>query len=532
MTTMLKFDKPDERAPIIKVIGVGGGGSNAVSHMLAQGIKGVDFFICNTDSQSLSKCPVPNKIRLGTTGLGAGANPSVGRDAAIQIAEEIKNIIKENTSMLFITAGMGGGTGTGAAPIIAQIARDLGILTVGIITKPFSFEGRKREQQAISGIEELKKYVDTTLIICNDKLLEMQGDMKLGQAFGRADDVLTIAAKGIAEIITVTGRVNVDFEDVKTVMKDSGKAIMGAGIASGPDRAVKAIEMAMNSPLLDDTDIKGASNVLLYITSGKNEISIEELTEITGYITSRTGEDANVIWGDGIDDHLEDEISITLIATGFNKPVITIHNLDETQNLLHISPQPVVETITEVQMREPAPPAKANVVEPIRSILELKVDDVPRMLFNETVAEKTEAATEQKATLHEPVSERTIPEPVEIKSFFRQEPEIEIVNFQIKPEDKKPVVVQEPVRKPQIEPEDPRNDERRNKLKGYSYKPQGTLNIEEMEKTPAYMRRNVDMPEVGHQASVTPTTHYTLDFGDDKQANLREHLPFNKDSVD
>jgi cell division protein FtsZ len=308
MTEMLKFDKPDEQAPIIKVIGVGGGGSNAVSYMYTQGIKGVDFYICNTDSQSLNKCEVPNKIRLGNTGLGAGANPTVGRDAAILIADEIREILSTNTSMLFITAGMGGGTGTGATPIIAQIAKELGILTVGIITKPFSFEGRKRELQATAGIEELKKYVDTTLVICNDKLLDMQGDMKLSQAFGKADNVLTIAAKGIAEIITVTGRINVDFEDVKTVMQGSGKAIMGSGIANGPDRAVKAVEMALNSPLLDDTDIKGAANVLLYITSGKNEISLEELNDITGYITSRTGEDANVIWGDGVDENLEDEI--------------------------------------------------------------------------------------------------------------------------------------------------------------------------------------------------------------------------------
>ncbi len=254
---MLKFDLPKEQANIIKVIGVGGGGSNAVTHMFKQGIKGVDFFICNTDAQALAKSPVPNKIQLGATGLGAGSRPDVGREAAIQKADEIRDIFSVNTSMLFITAGMGGGTGTGAAPVIAQIAREQGILTVGIVTKPFAFEGRKRDQFAEAGIEELKKFVDTILVICNDKLLDLQGDLKLSQAFGKADDVLTIASKGIAEIITVTGRINVDFEDVKTVMLKSGKAIMGAGMADGTNRAIDAVHMALNSPLLDDTDIKG-----------------------------------------------------------------------------------------------------------------------------------------------------------------------------------------------------------------------------------------------------------------------------------
>jgi len=515
MTDMLKFDRPDEEAPIIKVIGVGGGGSNAVAYMYKQGIKGVDFYICNTDSQSLNKCDVPNKIRLGSTGLGAGANPAVGRDAAIQIADEIREIIAHNTSMLFITTGMGGGTGTGAAPVIAQIARELGVLTVGIITKPFGFEGRKRELQAVAGIEELKKYVDTTLVICNDKLLDMQGDMKLSQAFGKADNVLTIAAKGIAEIITVTGRINVDFEDVKTVMQGSGKAIMGAGIANGPDRAVKAVEMALNSPLLDDTDIKGASNVLLYITSGKNEISLEELNDITGYITNRTGEDANVIWGDGIDDNLDDEISITLIATGFNKPVVTKYNLDEVQNTLYAPLTVKAEPITEVQMVE------QKIEETAKVTPEFTVSSVPITLFSDSVAEKTEATAEKS---------NPTPEPVEFKSYFRQEPELEIVIPAIKPETKAPVYVNPTVEQQARDQED-LSMNRRDKLRSLSHKPISVSNMEEMEKVPAYMRRNVELPDVSH-LNESPVSRYTLGTDTNNKTGLRENNSFLHDNVD
>lgn len=522
MTEMLKFDKPDEQAPIIKVIGVGGGGSNAVSYMYTQGIKGVDFYICNTDSQSLSKCEVPNKIRLGNTGLGAGANPTVGRDAAILIADEIREILSTNTSMLFITAGMGGGTGTGATPIIAQIAKELGILTVGIITKPFSFEGRKREIQATAGIEELKKYVDTTLVICNDKLLDMQGDMKLSQAFGKADNVLTIAAKGIAEIITVTGRINVDFEDVKTVMQGSGKAIMGSGIASGPDRAVKAVEMALNSPLLDDTDIKGAANVLLYITSGKNEISLEELNDITGYITSRTGEDANVIWGDGVDDNLEDEISITLIATGFNRPVITTHILGEVKNTLYAPKAAATkaEPITEVQLVVEPVMLQKTIEEPTRIVPEPTANNVPLTLFGESTAEKSDKTSE--TNIHQA-------EPLEVRSFFHQEPEFEIVN-PVKPEVKTPVYVHTPVEKPIIEQEDQRLD-RINKLKNLSHKTLSPSNVEEMERVPAYMRRNVDLPDTSPMND-GQVSRYTLNSDGSNKNGLRENNSFLHDNVD
>lgn len=316
----MKFDLPKDQASIIKVFGVGGGGSNAVNHMYNQGIKGVDFVICNTDAQALEQSPIPNKIQLGTTlteGLGAGADPEVGKNAAIEDVEQIKSILKSNTKMVFITAGMGGGTGTGAAPVIAEAARELDILTVGIVTIPFSFEGRRRKQQAEDGIEALRKSVDTLLIINNDKLRMMFGNLKMGEAFAKADDILTVAAKGISEIITVTGYVNTDFKDVQTVMKNGGTAIMGSASAEGENRAIDAVEKALSSPLLNDSEIKGANYVLLNITSGTDEITMDEIGEITDYIQNEAGSTAEVIWGNCTDEALENKISVTIIATGF-----------------------------------------------------------------------------------------------------------------------------------------------------------------------------------------------------------------------
>lgn len=317
MTDLVRFDAPEKKPNIIKVMGVGGGGSNAVTHMFSEGIIGVDFILCNTDDQALQKSPVENKLHIGDHALGAGNIPAVGRQAAEQTKDRIREVLQDDTRMLFVTAGMGGGTGTGAAPVVAKIARELGILTVGIVTLPFSFEGKRRQQQAMEGVEELRKNVDALLVISNDKLREEYGNMKLTEAFKKADDVLKIAAKGIAEIITVTGYVNVDFEDVKNVMSNSGKAIMGSGCAVGEDRALHAVEEAVNSPLLDDSDITGAKNILVYITSGTVEVSLDEVTEINEYIQDATGRVADVIWGNGEDMSLEDGLRVTFIATGF-----------------------------------------------------------------------------------------------------------------------------------------------------------------------------------------------------------------------
>ncbi len=316
----MKFEMEKERSSIIKVIGVGGGGGNAVNHMYNQGIKGVDFLICNTDAQALELSPIPTKIQLGASlreGLGAGSNPEVGRNAAIENIEEIKEILGNNTKMVFITAGMGGGTGTGASPIIAQAAKELGILTVGIITTPFSFEGKRRRQQADEGLAELKKNVDAMLVISNDKLRTMFGNLTLTNAFSEADDVLTTAAKGIAELITVPGKVNVDFEDVKTVMIDSGVAIMGSSMAEGENRAKRAVMGALSSPLLDESEIEGARYILLNITSGTKEILMDEVAEITDYIQEQAGQTAEMIWGHCYDESLGENILVTIIATGF-----------------------------------------------------------------------------------------------------------------------------------------------------------------------------------------------------------------------
>lgn len=330
MTDLIKFDTKEERANIIKVIGVGGGGSNAVTHMFTEGIQGVDFIVCNTDYQALEKSPVANKIHLGNRELGAGNVPEKGREAAVETTDELREILGKDTKMLFITAGMGGGTGTGAAPVVAEIARELDILTVGIVTLPFSFEGKRRQQQALLGISELRKHVDALLVISNDKLRQEHGDMKLTQAFKKADDVLKTAAKGIAEIITVTGYVNVDFRDVNTVMRNSGKAIMGSGYAEGENRALHAVEEAVHSPLLDDSEITGAKNILVYITSGTEEVSLDEVIEITEYVQDATGNCSDVIWGNGEDMSLGSGINVTLIATGFNEP----EEVDEKRHFL------------------------------------------------------------------------------------------------------------------------------------------------------------------------------------------------------
>ncbi len=320
MEDLMNFDIPVNRSSIIKVIGVGGGGSNAVNHMYEKGIKDVDFVICNTDAQALANSPVPVKIQLGaslTEGRGAGNKPAIGREAAIENLDDVIEVLSINTKMVFITAGMGGGTGTGAAPVIAKAAKELGILTVAIVTIPFRNEGQRRVNQAMEGIAEIEKYVDSLLVINNEKIREIYGDLKVSEAFSRADNVLAIAAKGIAEIITVHGYINVDFADVETVMTNSGVAILGSAIADGENRAVDAVQMALNSPLLNDNNISGAGNILINITSGNDEATMDEIGQITDYIQACAGEDADLIWGNGIDSKLGDAISVTVIATGF-----------------------------------------------------------------------------------------------------------------------------------------------------------------------------------------------------------------------
>ncbi|MCA1753020.1 MAG: cell division protein FtsZ, partial [Flavobacteriales bacterium] len=328
----MQFDMPKDQSSIIKVIGVGGGGSNAVNHMYELGIEGVDFIVCNTDSQALDISPVPVKVQLGqslTEGRGAGSIPEVGRNAAIENIDDIQEILAKRTTMVFVTAGMGGGTGTGAAPVIARAAKDMGILTVGIVTIPFMFEGTKRMKQAADGLKEMRDSVDTLLVIKNDKLRQIHGNLSLKNAFAQADNILATAAKGIAELISVTGAINVDMNDVNTVMKDSGVAIMGQATAEGEDRAITAAREALESPLLNDNDIEGAKYILLNITYGTEEVMMDEISDITDFIQQAAGSSADVIWGHGMDDTLGEKISVTIIATGFKTAPETGFELDE-----------------------------------------------------------------------------------------------------------------------------------------------------------------------------------------------------------
>lgn len=430
----MKFDLP-EHSSIIKVIGVGGGGSNAVNHMYRQGINGVDFIVCNTDKQALDMSPVPNKIVLGTTlteGRGAGSLPEVGRNAAIENIEDIRSLLANNTKMVFITAGMGGGTGTGAAPIIAGIAREMGILTVAIVTVPFLFEGKKRRVQAEEGLEQLKQNVDTLLVVCNDKLREMYGNLKLSDAFSHADDVLAIAAKSIAEVISLTQQINVDFADVCTVMRNSGVAIMGSAMVSGENRSTRAVEMALNSPLLNDNNITGARYVLLNIISGENEITMDELGEITDYIQEAAGQTAEIIKGYGVDPSLGDNVNVTIIATGFNQNNPIAYEYSKRQapekvvlNLMTKTEEPVTEVAKEeskaetvnplepfLVSKQPEPFVEVKVVEAVAPVEAVSTNPLEPFLVAKTEETVAEVAAPVSEEIVAPVAEITLAEEI------------------------------------------------------------------------------------------------------------------------
>jgi cell division protein FtsZ len=504
---LLKFDHPKERPSIIKVLGVGGGGSNAVNHMFKQGIHGVDFVICNTDAQVIETSPVPTKIQLGnslTAGNGAGSKPEVGKNATIENLEEIRDALSEETRMVFITAGMGGGTGTGGAPVIAKMTREMGILTIGIVTIPFSFEGRKRRQVAEQGLQELRENVDTLLVINNDKLRELHGDLELREAFAKADNILTDAARGIAEIITHTGYINVDFEDVKTVMKDSGVAIMGTGVASGEHRAMQAVEEALNSPLLNDNQISGASNVLLYITSGTKGIRLDEVTQITDFIQEEAGSSAEIIWGNGDDITLGENIAVTIIATGFNTGSIytvateqqkraagiVVGKVDPSSDFpLPSAPAPKVETEEFQMVRKESPEREQNV-----------------------------AYTGMSSFVAEPTAETHVggaPErSLETKTDGQDTPSSRITMTLSEP---KPVSI------PEQTPSAPGNpsstemniilNDRMSKLKEMSLKTKTPDGLTHLEDVPAYLRRNVNL-ENQHHSTDSEVSKYTLNDGE------------------
>lgn len=404
----IMFDLPKNQSNVIKVIGVGGGGSNAINHMFKQGIIGVDFVICNTDSQALQSSPVPNKIQLGvnlTEGLGAGAKPEVGHQAALESIEEIEKMLDANTKMVFITAGMGGGTGTGAAPVIAQLAKERGVLTVGIVTIPFQFEGKVRIEQAMQGVERLRKQVDSLIVINNNKLREIYGNLGFKSGFAKADEVLATASKGIAEVITKHLTLNIDLKDAETVLRESGTAIMGSASASGADRARVAIETALDSPLLNDNKITGAKNVLLLITFGANEITFDEMNEINEFIQSEAGYNANIIMGAGEDENINDPdtINVTVIATGFNtdqqieivnaEPKKIIHTLEGEQKVVHnLTPQAVAPAVS---VNEPI----SQPVNPEANFDQLEVKE-ERVVFDLNTFE-----VEKPQAIQEPVSD-------------------------------------------------------------------------------------------------------------------------------
>lgn len=530
---MMQFELPQEESSIIKVIGVGGGGSNAVNHMFRLGIKGVDFIICNTDKQALGKSPVPNKIQLGnslTKGLGAGAKPEIGRDSALESIDEIKNILKDNTEMVFITAGLGGGTGTGAAPVIASIAKELGILTVGIVTIPFSFEGKKRREQAEKGLEEMKKYVDTLIVIGNDKLREIYGSLKMTEAFAHADNVLTSAAKSIAEIISLHMHVNVDFNDVKTVMQDSGVAIMGSAIASGERRALRAVENALVSPLLNDNDISGARHVLLNIMSGSDDIEMDEFGEITDFIQEAAGGTAELITGYGTDPSLGDNVSVTIIATGFNTKM----------NSGYEAPTFMERKI--VKLDEPQTP-KAESVQ--TSIIDEITKEEPFVFIKDTVEET-------------PVSTFKIEEPVAPIINEIEEPKKEIKFFTLEDESTKDnVAVNET---PAVTNETPKSNfvinditdnseeavsntsaeansreeqirlaqERIKKLKELTLKMKTPEGLSQLEKESAWSRKQINLENNSNPSTESNVSRYTL--GENNE--IRPNNSFLHDNVD
>ena len=523
---MIKFNAPKNQSSIIKVIGVGGGGSNAVNHMFKQGIKDVDFIVCNTDAQALDISPVPTKIQLGlslTEGRGAGSNPEVGKNAAIENIDEIKNLLTKNTKMLFITAGMGGGTGTGAAPVIASISKEMGILTIGIVTIPLAFEGRKRRLQAEEGIKEMRKHVDSLLIICNDKIRELYGNFELSKAFAEADNVLTIAAKGIAEIITVPGYINVDFEDVRTVMKESGVAIMGSGLAEGEDRAITAVKQALSSPLLYDNNIKGASDMLLYISTGDKEVLVDEITEITEFIQQAAGATAEVIWGNGYDASLGDKISITLISTGFEsnngidytpkikevvaKPkILTLETVEEKKE----NYQPLEETKTAPQQKETDFVLKNTATE---NTVTVKENSTKNVVEEKTIIEKTDdgfiryniPATENNNTTQKAEVSQTFSNQNQ-SDMFKSETEHVIKeksHIGIPNEDNSQI--------------DKLNKKRQDHLKDLSIKLKNPNALSEMEKIPAYKRKEEILPEIPH-SSESQISKYSLSSSDDENA--------------
>ena len=537
---MIHFEIPKNQSSIIKVIGVGGGGGNAVNYMYSLGIEGVDFIVCNTDSQALAQSPVPNKIQLGphlTQGLGAGANPEIGKQAGEESVDEISKILKVNTRMAFITAGMGGGTGTGGAPIISKVCRELGILTVGIVTTPFAYEGRKRLKQAQDGIAAMREHVDTILIISNDKLRQQYGNLPFTQAFSKADNVLATAAKCITDLITVDGKVNLDFNDVQTVMKNGGVAILGSAQASGDGRARQAVEEALSSPLLNDSEIEGAQWILLNVTSaaGAHEHTLDELEIIQGYVQQQAGNTCDIILGMGHDPNLGENLSVTIIATGFHHTEINADVLVKKEPAPEkivvelgqsntgykevkadaappkVEADPLAPTLVEAPPVQPVYyMAPAPVPEPVAAIPETRTS------FN---LELPKAETEAQQPVMQPQ-----PQPQEYKA-----PELELIIKNEQPQSQVPQQ-ENPVKRGErfLTPEELEEqrrfeeqkralEERADRLRRMSFNIQGNENPTDIENIPAYMRNN--KANLDDQASSSDTYLSGYSVHADKNGN-------------
>jgi cell division protein FtsZ len=542
--TDLHFNLPKEQSSIIKVIGVGGGGSNAVNHMFKQGIVGVNFIVCNTDSQALDTSPVPNKIQLGpetTSGLGAGSNPEVGKVSCEESEEEIREILSKNTKMVFITAGMGGGTGTGAAPVVAKIAKEMGILTVGIVTTPFSYEGTRKIAQAEEGIRRMKEHVDTVLVISNDKLREMYASLKRSEAFAIANNILATAAKSISEIITVPGEINVDFADVAHVMGNSGVAIMGVGIAEGEDRALRAVQSALNSPLLNDNDITGAKKILINISSGSEEMSIDEIETIMEYVREAANTDSDVIFGTVDDVALGDQISVTIIATGFESVGLSAKETVQARKVLTLGESKPVEPQQTLAFELPSVSKEIVVDETLmfdtlpQNSINNSVDaewEMPKIeLFEETNPTDDLLGFELKNPSEPTPKEFVAPE------FRAQEDEHqEMEKFSIEPNSQVNNVEGSVWGTNEIDYNESEliRNERKNRLRDMSLKFQNPGALQELENQPAYLRRNKALEEVPHssESNVSKYTVNSMNINGESRPEIKKNNPFLHDTVD
>ena len=550
----MDFQMPKNQSSQIKVMGIGGGGSNAVNYMFEQGIKGVDFVICNTDAQALEASPVPIKIQLGanlTEGLGAGSDPEVGRKAAEESADRITELLDANTKMLFLTAGMGGGTGTGAAPVIAEIAREKGILTVGVVTNPFSTEGGYRKQYAEEGLAELKKYVDTLLVINNDKLIEVYGDLTFTQAFGKANEVLNTATKGIAEVISQHLLVNIDLNDARKVLANSGTAVMGQAQATGENRAIEAVIGALDSPLLNDNDITGAQQVLLKIVTGTgdDEIKMSELAKIKNKIQEAAGRNVNIIEGIGVDPELGAAVSVTVIATGFEekrKPkepkTVGLNDKNLSENYqkvvkdemptVALDIEPVVVSLSDDEPQQALDLEEEEYIAP--------TDDLMSFGMPEAVETIPQIAEEKKIVIELNIEEEEeTPEQIITAILNDEQPEVELKTVVLEMDEDEEEVEDEtetlqtmesiPVLTTDTMKVEAR--ERENRLRAISQQlrtPSGLTNLEDV---PAYKRNNVELEETNHSAETEIST-YTLSDGKNNTTELKQNNSFLHDNVD